>query len=158
VTGFGRCAACGGNVRITHRVQGPAARRHSVRLSTCAVNDNLGLAKCPNNVVVKHEVLDQAVLGAIAGVLHPSVLDAAVSRAFAQLRADRSAAVGRRAELQREHQTAQQLATLDATLVDEAHLKPVLLAKVADVGALLAGDVQQGREVLRALLAVPLTC
>jgi site-specific DNA recombinase len=194
VTGFGRCAACGsGSIRLTHRRHGPAGRRYSVRLYTCAANDNLGTAKCPNTVVLAHEVLDRAVREAIATVLHPTVLAAAVDRAFAQLQAEQSSAVGRRAQLEREHQAVQQRIgrLIDALadgmlpgeairerlqaetarraalaveltaltdLPDPAELKRTLWAKAADLQALLAGDVQQGRAVLRALLAGPLEC
>jgi DNA invertase Pin-like site-specific DNA recombinase len=194
VTGFGRCAACGsGRIRLTHRRYGSAKRRHSVRLYICSAFDNLGAAKCSNTVVLAHEVLDRAVREAIATVLHPAVVEAAVDRAFAQLQAEQATAVGRRAQLEREHQAterrigrlidaladgtlpgaairerlqaetarqaalAAELARAEA-LPDPAGLKQALEAKAADLQALLAGDVQQGRAVLRALLAGPLEC
>jgi hypothetical protein len=62
------------------------------------------------------------------------------------------------AETVRRSALAAQLAALDAAPLDVAEVKRVLLAKATDVGALLTGDVQQGREVLRALLAAPLEC
>jgi hypothetical protein len=195
ITGFGRCAACGsGSIRLTHRRYGSARRRYSVRLYTCALNVNLGTAKCSNTVVLAHEVLDRAVREAIATVLHPTVLAAAVDRAFAQLQAEQFSAVGRRVQLEREHQAAEQrigrlidaladgtlpgeairerlqaetarrvalaaeLTALTTNLPDTAELKRALWAKANDLQTLLAGDVQQGRAVLRALLAGPLEC
>jgi hypothetical protein len=194
VTGFGRCSACGGSVRITHRVYGPARCRYPVRLYTCAINDNLGIAKCPDTVVLPHEVLDQAVIDAIAEVLHPAGLEAAVDRAFAQIQADRSSALGQRDRLERESQVVRQRierlvdALADGTLPAEAirgrlqtetarqaalaaeltalsgepadteSVERTLRALAADVRTLLAGDVQQRRAVLRALLAGPMEC
>ncbi len=195
VTGFGRCATCGsGSIRLMHRRYGSARQRYSVRLYTCSINDNLGRSKCANTVVLAHEVLDRAVREAIATVLHPSVLAAAVDRAFAQLQAEHASAAGRRRQLEREHQAVQQridrlidaladgtlpgeairerlqaetarraavtaeLAAGAADLPDPAELKRRLWAKAADLQALLAGDVQQGRAALRALLAGALEC
>jgi site-specific DNA recombinase len=167
VTGFGRCTRCGGSIRISHRVHGPKNNRHPVRLYACAIHDDLGAAKCANAVVLPHAVLDQAVLDAIVKVLHPAVLEAAVDRAFGQLQADRTTALGRRAQLERESVASQQRidrlidALADGTLPREAIRERLeaetarRMAVVAELGALDAEpiDAEALKRVLGAKVA-----
>jgi site-specific DNA recombinase len=198
MTGFACCSFCGGSVRATHRVMGSAANRVTLRAYTCAVNDNLGTVKCPNNVIVRHELLDRAVLTAICGVLDDDLLNTAMDRALARLQQEHSGQLDRRSQVERELAAVQQridrlvdaledgsmpvdelrprlasqrerkqaLTTEHEALaeagtlasLDPERVKSDLRRYAADVRVLLAENIQQGRLMLRKLLAGPIEC
>ena len=100
--GFLSCAVCQGSGRTVTLKYGCRPRRYPVRFYGCAEHENRGPAVCANDVRLRHEVLDQAVLAALAELLDERLVDAAVDRAVERLRAGQSRHLGRRGEVERE--------------------------------------------------------
>jgi hypothetical protein len=151
---------------------------------------------CKNAVGLRQEILDRAILAAIAEVLHPSVLAAAIDKAVAMLTSGETARVGRRLQLERDLADAQLRidrlvgALADGTLpadeirprlvaekarktaladelarlhgrapqIDATALRRDLEARAADVVALLTGETEQARQVLRTILHDKIHC
>jgi len=102
-TGFGRCTVCGdGSIRVTHRRHGTRPNRVIVRSYLCATHDNRGAAQCANDVLVRVEALDRALVAALAEVLDDRLLEAAVGRALAWLQTDQEHVTDRRAHVERD--------------------------------------------------------
>ncbi len=130
-TGFGRCAVCGGSVRVTHRRHGTRPHRVIVRSYLCATHDTRGSAKCANDVLVRVEALDRALVAALAEVLDDRLLEAAVRRALARLQASQQHVLDRRAQVERDLAQVQHRIdrSLDAFL-DGQGAMPELRAKI----------------------------
>jgi DNA invertase Pin-like site-specific DNA recombinase len=144
--GFLQCSICGGNVRTLTLQWGRAPKRHPVRFYGCAQHENRGRDVCANDVRLRHEVLDHAILKAIGDLLDERLIDAAVDRAVEQLRAGQATAMDRRAEIERElsllrHRIDRAMDTyldgsgameeLKRRLQDDAARRDVLVAELA---------------------------
>ena len=129
-TGFGRCV-CGGSIRVTHRRHGTQPNRVIVRSYLCATRDNRGEAKCANDVLVRVEALDRALVAALAEVLDDRLLEAAVGRALARLQAGQQHVLDHRAQVERDLVQVQHRIdrSLDAFL-DGQGAMPELRAKI----------------------------
>jgi site-specific DNA recombinase len=104
LTGFARCAACGGALGGSTQLHGsgPASNRHRVSFYACTYNRKRGKHICANATTIKTKIVDQALLDALTELLQARVLDLAVDRAVKRLRAGREMHVDRRAEIERE--------------------------------------------------------
>lgn len=176
--GLATCATCGGSIRTLTLKYGRHPRRYPVRFYVCAEQQNRGSAVCANDVRVRHEALDQAVLAALSGLLDEQMVDAAVDRAVEALRAGQAGALDRRRQIERElalveHRLQRGLDTyLDgegvmaevrARLAADTARKRALLAELErlDAGstaarlddARLRGEARARAKDLRALLA-----
>jgi site-specific DNA recombinase len=100
--GLAACAVCGGSIRTLTFQYGRRPRRHPVRFYVCAENQNRGPAVCGNDVRVRHDVLDHAILDALTGLLDAQMIDAAVDRALERLRAGQAGDLDRRGGIERE--------------------------------------------------------
>jgi hypothetical protein len=100
--GLAECAVCGGSIRTLTLKYGRRPRRYPVRFYACAEHQNRGPAVCGNDTRLRQETLDHAVLEALSGLLDEQMIDAAVERAVARLRAGQAGAVDRRGQLERE--------------------------------------------------------
>lgn len=102
LTGFATCGVCGGAIAADARVHGTAPNKRLVRLYGCTFHRRRGDAICTNAVLLRQEVLDHAILQAISEVLDEHILDAAVDKALAKLRAGQQDHLDRRTQIERE--------------------------------------------------------
>jgi hypothetical protein len=85
LTGFSICAACEGAVATISRMHGTAPNRRQVHFYGCTVNQRRGEILCSNRTIIKHDVMDRALLASITELLEPTVIQAAVEEALARL-------------------------------------------------------------------------
>jgi hypothetical protein len=82
LTGFGRCAVCGGVWRGHTRDHG----RQQVRFYGCANHAKRGARVCSNGLVARTAAIDSEVIATLAeDVLRPTVIDAALALALEEL-------------------------------------------------------------------------
>jgi DNA invertase Pin-like site-specific DNA recombinase len=134
LVGLARCAACGASIGTELRAHGSAGHRRRVPHYACLGHRRQGPAMCKNTFGLRQELLDGAILGAIAAVLHPSVLAAAVDKAVAMLSGDDDERDSRRAQLERELAEAQQridrlVGALPDGVLPADEIRPRLLAE-----------------------------
>jgi hypothetical protein len=87
LTGFARCAICGGTIGTDLRAHGNAGSRSHIPHYGCLDHKRRGTAVCTNAVGLNQSLLDQAILAAICALLDEQVLGVAVDRAFSKLTA-----------------------------------------------------------------------
>jgi Recombinase zinc beta ribbon domain len=103
LTGFARCATCGGPVGTEIRRHGKTStNRTVVHHYACLDHKRRGQAICANAVVVRQDLLDRAILSAIVDALDPSVLTLAVEKAVASLTKRQRVQIERRSQAERE--------------------------------------------------------
>ena len=107
LVGFLRCSVCGGPVGTESRAHGSNGARQLVPHYACLDNRRRGKAICANPVALRQEILDRKILGAIAEVLQPEVLERAVEKALAKLSYARSHHASRRTQVERELEDVQ---------------------------------------------------
>jgi hypothetical protein len=97
MTGFARCAVCGGGIGAMTRSHGKKAR---VPFYGCVVYQKRGTTVCPNGLVVPMERINEAVLASLGGdVLKPAIVEAVIAGVKAALRPREDHARLRRSEL-----------------------------------------------------------
>jgi len=102
LVGFARCATCGGPVGTDIRAHGSNGARRPIPYYACLDHKRRGESICANKVALRQDILDRAILHAIAEALHPDVLARAVEKALAKLAYARSHHASRKAQLDRE--------------------------------------------------------
>ena len=102
LTGFAVCSECGGSFVADARVHGKAANRRLVRYYGCSFHRRRGASVCANSVGIRQELLDAEILRAIAEVLDERILDRAVDKALARLRAGKEQHIDRKTQIDRE--------------------------------------------------------
>src|SRR5262249_58593297 len=109
LTGFARCAVCSGPVGTEIRRHGKiSTQRIVVHHYACLDHKRRGDAICTNAVVVRQDLLDQAILGAIVSGLDPSVLRVTVEKAVASLTKRQRVQLEQRSRTERELAQIQQ--------------------------------------------------
>jgi transposase len=98
LTGMARCARCGGAMIAMTRSHGKK-RGH---FYGCAHNHKRGAAICPNDVQIRQEVLDLALLDAISRALDERIVEAVIDEALKRLRSGREEQLDRRTQIERE--------------------------------------------------------
>jgi site-specific DNA recombinase len=100
LTGFTRCT-CGGAIGGTTQFHGtgPASARRRVTFYGCALHRKRGPEVCGNDVVLRQDLVDPIVLGAIRDALDERVVDRAVDLAFERLQGDKAPDDARRSQL-----------------------------------------------------------
>ena len=96
LSGVGRCAVCQGPVIALTRGHG----KRRARFYGCSYNYKRGAAVCTNSVQLKQELLDQAVLNALADVLDERILAGAVDQALQRLQVQNKDVVAKRSRLE----------------------------------------------------------
>ena len=124
LTGLAQCGRCGGSLIVHSRAS--AGRRTHAYL--CSYHHLRGNTVCPGGLVLPVESTNQAVLVAIEReVLHPEVVQRAMSRAIDELNAPADTVVPRRTALQAELGVLEQeLSRLTAAVAQGGDLKPLL--------------------------------
>jgi len=143
LVGLARCAACGASIGTELRAHGSAGHRRRVPHYSCLGHRRQGPAMCKNRVGLRQDLLDDAILGAIAAALVPEVIGAAVDKAVAILAGDATERDERRSQLERDLGDVQhRIDRLVIVLADGAmpadEIKPRLIAEKARKTALIA--------------------
>jgi site-specific DNA recombinase len=102
LTSFGVCAKCGGALVTETRRHGSMGKRQLVHFYGCATNRRKGENVCANRTVLRHELLDLAVINSVVEILNERVLDGAIDRAIEKLRAGQEQHGDRRRQIERE--------------------------------------------------------
>jgi site-specific DNA recombinase len=84
LSGIARCGACGGPLPTITRDFKKHGRR---RYYGCDYSARRGTTVCKNRLLIRHEKLDEALLGALRDVLDGPLLDQVAERALERLRA-----------------------------------------------------------------------
>ena len=193
LTGFVRCAVCGGSLIVGSR----SHRTHRAFFYECASFHRRGPQVCANSLNVPLATADDAILGEVENyVLHPKVVTRALALALDELRPGAGGVAEDRRRLQAEVQGVEkelarltealavggqlttvvvaiqareqrlqalrdQLVGLDRvrefTAADGRRLERDLRVRLADWRTLLRGQVQEARQIIRALIADRLT-
>ena len=98
LSGVGRCTFCDGPLIALTRGHG----KKRSRFYGCSYNHKRGSAICTNAVQLKQELLDQAVLTALADVLDERILEAAVEKAVQQLQSQNKGVAKQQSRLAQE--------------------------------------------------------
>ena len=137
--GLARCGCCQGGIHVRTRFTGQDERRH---FYACTSHYNRGPSVCGNGLQVPMAAVDQAVIGAIADLLTPAVIETVIASVKAQLEPDT-----RPDPRDRIHAELQALEPQEAHLTDAIALGGDLPALVAKLQTL-----QQTRQTLHAEL------
>jgi site-specific DNA recombinase len=129
LSGMARCAVCGGAIIAMSRLRG-TQREHRYG---CSYHHKRGTTICANGVQIRQDLLDHAVLQSICELLDRRIVEAAVSKALARLRADYEGELGRRAAIERElsHLEAREQHLVEAIKQGEA-MEPLVAALKAE--------------------------
>jgi len=90
LSGIAECALCGGSLVAMTRPHG----RQRVPFYGCMRYHKRGVHVCRNGLQIRQDVLDQAVLDVLAGVLDADVIAKAVEAAAAELRMSQTERAG----------------------------------------------------------------
>ena len=99
LSGICKCFVCGGSLVVTKRT---AKRRYTRTVYTCAYHHKRGNAICTNNVEVRQDILDSAILHAMNEALDERVLEASVVKALERIRNNQEKFPDQRISLERE--------------------------------------------------------
>jgi site-specific DNA recombinase len=166
LSGMAYCATCGGALTSRTRAHGTGRRRYY----GCSYRQKRGATVCANAVEIPQEVLDDALMRAIAEALDERLLDEAVATALARLRSGQEQQLDRRTQIERElslieaqeHRLVEAVKRGDpidplvAALRAEENRKRALtaeLANLADAARIAALDVKRVQQSLRARVA-----
>ena len=99
LSSIAKCVTCGGSIVAIKRT---AKRRYTRTVYQCAYHHKRGRAVCTNNVEVRQDVLDSAILHAMNEALDMRVLEASVVAALERIRSAQSQVPDQRTEFTRE--------------------------------------------------------
>ena len=86
LSGFARCAVCGGGFASHLRTHGPRGKRQRARFYACTGHWKRGQYACRNRLVGRMDLIDAEVLSTLQDdVLRPSVIERAVALALEEL-------------------------------------------------------------------------
>ena len=98
-TSIAKCVTCGGSIVAIKRT---TKRRYTRTVYRCAYNYKRGSTICSNNIEVRQDILDSAILHAMAEVIDERVLEASVTSALERIRNEREKFPDQRLALERE--------------------------------------------------------
>lgn len=99
LSSIAKCVTCGGSIVAIKRT---AKRKYTRTVYQCAYHHKRGNAVCGNNVEVRQDILDSAVLHEISKALDARVLEASVGAALEQIRTQHARYPSERVALERE--------------------------------------------------------
>jgi len=99
LSSIAKCVTCGGSIVAIKRT---AKRRYSRTVYQCAYHHKRGSAVCTNNVEVRQDILDSAILHAMNEAIDERVLEASVVEAIERIRAEQGKFPDQRLALERE--------------------------------------------------------
>ena len=98
LSGLARCSVCRGPLISATRSNGNGR----ARVYQCSHHQKRGKSVCGNDIVLRQEVLDDALLDAVTRVLDARVIGAAIDEAVIRLRSGQEPHHDRRAQIERE--------------------------------------------------------
>ena len=98
LTSIAKCVTCGGSIVAIKR----PARQYSRTVYRCAYHHKRGHAVCSNNVEIRQDLLDSAILHAMTEALDERVLEASVIAALQRIRNEQEKFPDQRVALERE--------------------------------------------------------
>lgn len=174
LSSIAKCVTCGGSIVAIKRT---SKRRYTRTVYRCAYHHKRGSIVCSNNVEVRQDILDSAILHAMNEALDERVLEASVAAALERIRNEQEKFPDQRVALERElsliqtrlHHLVEMIANgrgtnsvIDSLHQEEARKKAVLgeverldnLAHVVSLDAKrLARDLRSRLEDIPALFA-----
>jgi site-specific DNA recombinase len=99
LSSIAKCVTCGGSIVAIKRT---AKRRYTRTVYQCAYHHKRGSAVCTNNVEVRLDILDSAILHAMNEAIDERVLEASVAQAIELIRAEQEKFPDQRLALERE--------------------------------------------------------
>ncbi len=99
LSSIAKCVTCGGSIVA---IKSTAKGRYERTVYRCAYHHKRGSAVCNNNVQIRQDILDSAVLHAMNEVLDQRVLEASVTRALERMRKEQEKFPDQRLALDRE--------------------------------------------------------
>lgn len=99
LSSIAKCVTCGGSIVAIKRT---AKRRYTRTVYRCAYHHKRGSIVCSNNVEVRQDILDSAILHAMNEALDERVLEASVAAALERIRSEQEKFPDQRVALERE--------------------------------------------------------
>lgn len=99
LSSIAKCVTCGGSIVAIKRT---AKRRYTRIVYQCAYHHKRGNTVCTNNVEVRQDILDSAILHAMNEALDERVLEASVQAALERIRSEQEKFPDQRVALERE--------------------------------------------------------
>ena len=99
LSSIAKCVTCGGSIVAIKRT---AKRRYTRTVYRCAYHHKRGSIVCSNNVEVRQDILDSAILHAMNEALDERVLEASVAAALERIRNEQEKFPDQRVALERE--------------------------------------------------------
>lgn len=99
LSSLAKCVTCGGSIVA---IKCTARRGRPRTVYSCAYHHKRGNAICTNNVEVRQDILDSAILHAVNEALDERVLEASVGAALERIRSEQEKFPDQRVELERE--------------------------------------------------------
>ena len=98
LSSLAKCITCGGSIVAIKRT---AKRGNPRTVYRCAFHHKRGSSICSNNVEIRQDILDSAILHAISEALNERVLEASVSAALQRIRSDQTKLPDQRVVIER---------------------------------------------------------
>lgn len=141
LSSIAKCVVCGGSIVAIKRT---AKHRYNRTVYRCAYHHKRGHTVCSNNVEVRQDILDSAILHAINNMLDDQVLEASVAEALERIRKEQKKLPDERVTIERElslietrlHHLVEHIANgkatdaIDASLRQEEARKKTLLGEL----------------------------
>ncbi len=141
LSSIAKCIVCGGSIVAIKRT---AKQRYDRTVYRCAYHHKRGHTVCSNNVEVRQDILDSAILHAINNMLDDQVLEASVAEALERIRKEQKKLPDERVTIERElslietrlHHLVEHIANgkatdaIDASLRQEEARKKTLLGEL----------------------------
>ena len=99
LSSLAKCVTCGGSIVACKNI---SKRRYVRAVYRCAYNHKRGDSVCSNDVQLRHEVLDSAILHAMNDAIDERVLEASILAALNRIRAEQDSFPDQRLGIQRE--------------------------------------------------------
>ena len=99
LSSLAKCVTCGGSIVAIKSI---SKRRYERIAYRCAYHHKRGSAVCTNNVQIRQDILDSAILHAVNEALGERVLEASVEDALERIRNEKQKFPGQRIALERE--------------------------------------------------------
>ena len=126
LTGFCRCASCGGPIMMSGCTSSKWHRRQG-KFYACSYHLKRGSSICRNATMAPQETLERAALDGLTDLLHPRTLTLALQMAMRQLQPDQAALRAQRAKIEAElAQTKTAIQRLNEAIVQGGGLESLI--------------------------------
>jgi len=145
LTNFARCAVCSGPLGTITRMHGTGKARWPVRFYGCTTRDRRGPTMCGNATLLRHEILDAAILDAVRASLDDDILRDVIAGAMARRQTQHGSVEARRPVVARELHAVEQRITRLVDAIASGGLVEELLERLRAERARKAALVEEQR-------------